>query len=368
MLFLNNDDVRQVLTMDMTVNALDAAYRQLATQDAVCRPRIDLQIPTRDPDRVYQWGTMEGGSSTPGYFAIRMKSDITYQTRYEGVVTHEKYASRPGLFCGLIMLFDVNNAEPLALLNDGYLQHFRVGADSAIGTKYMAREDARVLGMLGSGGMARSHIESLRLVRGIQRVQVFSPTREHREAYAREIGEKYDIEAVALDNPRDVFRGADIVCGCTDAAQPVVIGEWLEAGTHVTCVGGSPDAATHERVDVALRLGNAPGPVGLPAWKVEDESVRYAARGAADLSHQDAEGQVERGHGRRMGDKTVFMEDLLAGQAKGRTSADQITFSERGNIQGAQFFAVAGAAYEAARAAGVGRELPTEWFLQDIRD
>jgi ornithine cyclodeaminase/alanine dehydrogenase-like protein (mu-crystallin family) len=69
-----------------------------------------------------------------------------------------------------------------------------------------------------------------------------------------------------------------------------------------------------------------------------------------------------------MGDKTVFMEDLLAGRATGRTSPAQITFSERGNIQGAQFFAVAGAAYEAARAAGVGRELPTDWFLQDIRD
>jgi len=368
LLFLDNDNVRQVLTMDMTVAALDAAYRQLATQDAVCRPRIDIQIPTRDPDKVYQWGTMEGGSSTPGYFAIRMKSDITYQTRYEGVVTHEKYASRPGLFCGFIMLFDVQNAEPLAMLNDGYLQHFRVGADSAIGTKYMAREDARVLGMLGSGGMARSHIESMRLVRNIQRVQVFSPTREHRESYAREIGEKFDIEAVAVDDPGDVFRGADIVCGCTDAAQPVVIGDWLEPGTHVTCVGGSPDAATHERVDVALRLGNAPGPVGLPAWKVEDESVRYAAAGAEDLSHQDAEGSVQRGHGRRMGDKTIFMEDLLAGRVQGRTSPEQITFSERGNIQGAQFFAVAGAAYEAARAAGVGRELPTEWFLQDIRD
>jgi len=354
--------------MDMTVAALDTAYRQLATQDAVCRPRIDIQIPTRDPGKVYQWGTMEGGSSTPGYFAIRMKSDITYQTRYEGVVTHEKYASRPGLFCGPIMLFDVQNAEPLAMLNDGYLQHFRVGADSAIGAKYMARDDARVLGMLGSGGMARSHIESMRLVRNIQRVQVFSPTREHREAYAREIGEKFDIEAVALDNPRDVFRGADIVCGCTDAAQPVVIGDWLEAGTHVTCVGGSPDAATQDHVDVALRLGNAPGPLGLPGWKVEDESVRYAAAGADDLSHQDAEGQVQRGHGRRMGDKTIFMEDLLAGRVLGLTSREQITFSERGNIQGAQFFAVAGAAYEAARAAGVGRELPTEWFLQDIRD
>ena len=67
-------------------------------------------------------------------------------------------------------------------------------------------------------------------------------------------------------------------------------------------------------------------------------------------------------------DRAVFLSEILNGRRHGRTSRMQITYSERGNIQGAQFFAVAGAAYEAARAAGVGRELPTEWFLQDIRD
>jgi ornithine cyclodeaminase/alanine dehydrogenase-like protein (mu-crystallin family) len=255
-------------------------------------------------------------------------------------------------------------------MNDGYLQHFRVGADSALGTKYMAREDAHVLGMLGSGGMARSHVESIRLVRNIDRIQVFSPTREHREAYAREMAERYDVETVALDNPRDVFRGADVVCGCTDSTKPVIVGDWLEPGTHVTCIGGRPDAATQRRVDVALRLGSAPGPVGLPAWRVDDESVRYAARGRADSRPAESPegGDGERGHGKRMGDKTIFLEDLLNGRVKGRTTPEQITFSERGNIQGAQFFAVAGAVYEAARAQGVGRVLPTEWFLQDIRD
>jgi ornithine cyclodeaminase/alanine dehydrogenase-like protein (mu-crystallin family) len=368
MLFLNNDHVQRVLTMEMTLGALDTAYHQLASGDAVCRPRIDIQIPTRDPSRLYQWGTMEGGSTTPGYFAIRMKSDVTYETEYGGAVTHEKYAVQPGTFCGLIMLFDVQNAEPLALLNDGYLQHFRVGADSALGAKYMAREDARVLGMLGSGGMARSHIESLRLVRAIERVQVFSPTPEHREAYAREIAERYDIEAVALNDPRDVFRGADIVCGCTDSARPVIMGDWLEPGTHVTSVGGRPDGRTYDRVDVSLRLGSAPGPVGLPAWKVDDESVTYAARGAQSGQDVRATARAERGHGRQFEDKSIFLEDLLAGRAQGRTDPNQITYSERGNIQGAQFFAVAGAVYEAAKGAGVGRVLPTEWFLQDIRD
>ena len=85
-LILNNDDVAKVLTMEMTIAALEEAYLQLATREAVCRPRIDIRIPTSDPAKNYQWGTMEGGS-TSGYFAIRMKSDIIYETQYNGVTT-----------------------------------------------------------------------------------------------------------------------------------------------------------------------------------------------------------------------------------------------------------------------------------------
>src|SRR5438309_4030538 len=144
-LLLNNEDVRQLLTMEMTLDALERAYRGLATEETVCRPRIDIQIPTSDAARTYQWGTMEGGSSAMGYFAIRLKSDILYQTEYEGVVTNEKYAVEPGLFCGLILLFDIETAAPCAIMNDGYLQHFRVGADAGIGARYMARDDAHVV-------------------------------------------------------------------------------------------------------------------------------------------------------------------------------------------------------------------------------
>ena len=87
----------------------------------------------------------------------------------------------------------------------------RVGADSAIGTDLAAREDARVLGMLGSGGMARTHLEALLQVRPLERVQVYSPTRANREAYAAEMRERYGLEVVAVDEPRDAFRGADVV-------------------------------------------------------------------------------------------------------------------------------------------------------------
>ena len=107
MLFLNNDDVKQVLTMEITMNALDQAYRELARQEAVCRPRIDIQIPTQDAKKIYQWGTMEGGS-TSGYFAIRMKSDVIYEQEYRGAITQEKYCVQPGRFCGLILLNSIH--------------------------------------------------------------------------------------------------------------------------------------------------------------------------------------------------------------------------------------------------------------------
>ncbi|HEX6268227.1 MAG TPA: thiamine pyrophosphate-dependent enzyme, partial [Burkholderiales bacterium] len=169
MLIIGNAEVEKVLTMDATLAALEEAYLQLAAGEAVCRPRIDIRIPTRDPARNYQWGTMEGGS-TGGYFAIRMKSDVVYETRYNGALTQEKYCSRPGLYCGLVLLTSVENGEPLAFINDGVLQHMRVGGDGAIGVKYMANPDAEVVGMLGSGGMARTHVEAFMAVRRIRKL------------------------------------------------------------------------------------------------------------------------------------------------------------------------------------------------------
>src|SRR5438874_7411999 len=87
-LIINNAEVEQVLTMELTLAALEESYLALAAQEAVCRPRIDIRIPTSDPAKNYQWGTMEGGS-TAGYFAIRMKSDVIYETQYNGATTKE---------------------------------------------------------------------------------------------------------------------------------------------------------------------------------------------------------------------------------------------------------------------------------------
>ena len=368
-LFINNEVVAEVLTMQDTIDVLEKAYRDLADGEAVCRPRVDIQIPTSDPNKAYQWGSMEGGS-VGGYFAIRMKSDIIYETEYEGVRSQEKYCTEPGTYCGLIFVTDVETGTPLAFINDGVLQHMRVGADGGIGVKYMSREDSEVVGMIGSGGMARTHLDAFMCVRNIKKVQVFSPTKANREAYAEEMRAKHGIEIIVCDNHEDVYKGADIIAGCTDSAVPVIRAEYLEPGQHVINVGGGGGMVgkdAQDLIDVYFRFGNAPAPQGMPEFDLADEYLTYAARPDHDYGFTQKK-KGGRGHGVAMPDKVLYFVDIMQGTNRGRTSSKEITYSERGNLQGNQFHAVAGRAYERAKEAELGNEVPTEWFLQDIRN
>ena len=365
MLLIDNAAVAQVLTPRMTREALEEAYRDLANGEAVCRPRIDIRIPTTSPHKFYQWGTMEGGS-TRGYFAIRMKSDVVYEEKRGDVRTQEKYAGKPGLYCGLILLTDIESGAPLALINDGVLQHMRVAADSAIGTDVMARPGPAKLGLLGSGGMARSHVAALKEVRSLASIRVYSPTPAHREQFARHIEAQHGIPCIAVNTPEEAAAGADILASCTDSAVPVLRGEWLAPGMHVISIGGRPHDDARAKFDLTLRLGTAPSPVGRPELGTSDEYLGYLARPADPAWREVRIGRrspVVTGEGR-----DIMYADIVAGRRHGRARDEDITYSERGNIQGAQFFAVAAATYEAAKVRGLGRELPTEWFLQDVRD
>src|SRR5437763_3567727 len=110
---------------------------------------------------------MEGAND--GYFAIRMKSDIiTWPKAESGNWTEEKYCREPGTYCGLIFLVSTKNAEPLAFINDGVLQHFRVGGGAGIGVRYLSRADANVTAMLGAAGMARTFLDACGCVRAIR--------------------------------------------------------------------------------------------------------------------------------------------------------------------------------------------------------
>ena len=372
MLLLNNDDVARVLTMKDTIDIQDQAFRGLITGSSVHRPRIDVYVPTDDrPDGYYRWGTMEGASKDLGVFAIRMKSDVVYWPEDEnGNWTEEKYCVEPGTFCGLVFLFSTRNGEPLALMNEGNLQHMRVGGGGGLGVKYLSREDSHTVGMIGSGGMARTYLQAFCEVRDIRSVRVYSPTKANREAYALEMSDALRIDVEPVDNAQDAVRGADIVSTCTDAMQPVIKGEWLEPGMHVTNLGGyEMGRDVFERANVVIKQGTS----GLPP---SDEV--QAGRGHSPAAYIAGTAEEQKRLPMPLADSPMwsggsvikyptFM-DLVSGKAQGRTSRDDITLYVNGGNQGLQFAAVGWVVYEKARELGLGNELPTEWFLQNIRD
>jgi len=172
--------------------------------------------------------------------------------------------------------------------------------------------------------------------------------------------------ARAFYPPFPACRGGAGGGAATPPPTTVIRREWLEPGMHVISVGGRPDDEARARFDRTLRLGTAPAPVGHPELGIAHEFLGYLAR------PQDAAWRAMKA-GRAApvvtgrGDDVMYA-DVVEGRCPGRTRDDQVTYSERGNIQGAQFHAVAGAVYEQARCRGLGRELPAEWFLQDVRD
>ena len=371
-LLIDNDVVKKVLKMDECIQTQEDAFRGLLTRDSVHRSRIDVYVPTERDDDYYRWGTMEGSVASLGVHAIRLKSDvISWPTDAQGGWTEEKYCSRPGLFCGLILLFSTRNGEPLAIINDGQLQHMRVAAGAGIGAKYLARENARVVGMIGSGGMARTFLQAFCCVRDIREVRVYSPNQAHREAYAEEMGPALGIEVLPVDRPEDAARGADIVSTCTDSMAPVLDSVWLEPGMHITCLGpfewGQDVVA---RATVAIRQG-------LSGVIPTDPEQRIGVgRGHSPVAYiAGSDDQVARIPGAK---PTMLFEtadrkmpqitDLFAGRTSGRSSGSDITAYSAAGYQGLQFAAAGWLAYHRAKQQGLGRELPTEWFLQDIRD
>jgi len=310
---------------------------------------------------------MEGASRKLGVFAIRMKSDMLAWEEQDGFMVEDKYCMERGRYCGLIFLLSTRNAEPLALMNDGYLQHMRVGACAGIGTKYLARKNAKVLAMIGSGGMARTYAEAIKEVRTIEIMRVFSPTKKNREAFAAEMTTRLDIEVVPVDSPEKALRGADVVSLTTDSLVPVIKAEWLEPGMHINNVRNNEAGAdVLARADIRARLGtstlfadrSAPevvtgsdGMFGFIAGTAE-EKKKIPSSPSFEIDNPDI-GTVP---------------DIMAGRWAGRTSDQQITFLNNQGTQGLQFAAVGGTAYNLAKAKGLGHSRPLEWFTQNIRD
>lgn len=353
-LLLSNDDVVRVLDPAACIDALEVAFRDLAVGEAVNRPRSHTYTPLGD-GHWYLFKSMDGAVPRLGVHAIRLSSDHTHELARDGKRRREKLPMAPGgRYVGLVLLFDIRTLEPLAIIQDGELQRMRVGCTSALAAKHLARADARAVGLIGSGWQAETQLLALTKVRDLREIRAYSTNTQRLRAFCAEMSTRIGIDVRAVASARDAVDGADIVACATNSHDPVIDGSWLVRGQHVNSVQSHElDAATLERASAIVVRSSEPATFHHPPGSAPVE--------VAEVKHLDP----------HLAGKVVELGEVVCGRA-GRRSGDDITLFTGGGLGassglGIQFAAVGHAVYEAAKAAGLGRELPTEWLTETAK-
>ena len=354
-LLLNNEEVEKALTPADTILATENVYRELAQGAAFNRPRSQVYLPVEskaNPGFRYRFKSQEGGSPGTGVWALRITSDMAGHSFTAGVKRRRILpVATGGRYCGLVILFDIERIEPIAIMPDGVIQKMRVAALSAVGAKYLAPSKPKVLGLFGSGWQASAHLEYLCSLFEFETIKVFSPNEQHRHDFTAKMSEKLGRNIVAAGSARETVEGSDFIQAATASWDAVFDGHWVEKGMYVASIGGS-DASNKRR-------------------EIDDETIR---RGDVYIVHSKEVARNDQSpdiwevaqKGIKDWDSIHEIQDLLVGKVLGRTSPDQITVFNNNTGAGTQFAALGSAVVKRARAMGLGRELPTEWFLENV--
>ena len=350
-LVLEDDHVAQLLPMVDCIDAMEIAFRDFAN-GGINLPRIRYRSATSDPDVTYGSNIHIGTVPSLDVAAVRLGGSAR-PTEVRGQAAQ---APAPGeRSWGFICLISMRTGELLAIIQEFLLSGVRVGATSGLAVKHIARDDVSTVGMYGSGKLARTNLEAFVRVRPIRRVKVYSPTVAHREAFASEMSAQLEIEVTAVDDPREVVRGVDVVCCATNAGyvsgEPVLDGNWLEPGQLIISLQNSdPNFLKSEVDDTTLARSSA--------IVLNDRESVFAN------NQQELLGPIERGL--VSWDQITLLGDIVAGKTRLDPSADRIVYYKNNTGMGIQMAAAGAKIYAKAVEQGVGHEIPTEWFGSDL--
>jgi alanine dehydrogenase len=269
--FLEEEDVRQLLRMEELIPAMAGALRDLSA-GKVEQP-IRLVLPVAEHNGFF--GVM------PAYGGALGAKLVTFYPNNTGVPTHH----------AMILLFRPETGEPLVTMDGRLITEMRTAAVSAVATDLLAGEDASVLAILGSGVQARSHLEALRIVRKFREVRVWSPRNSN------EFARQFEVTAAA--SAEDAVQGADVIVVATAATTPVLLGEWLSPGTHINAVGAT-----------------------RPNWRELDDETLRRARIYVELREA---AMKESGDVIAAGEIFAEIGEVVAGVRPGRQSKEEIT-------------------------------------------
>lgn len=229
----------------------------------------------------------------------------------------------------------------------------RVGGTGGLSTKYLARKDASVAAIYGSGWQARSAAMAVAAVRPITEIRVYSPSFDNRRAFAEEMSQRTGVEVRPVGTPEEAARGAHVVSTATNALAPVLRGEWLEPGMHLTTV-------RHQELDE-----EAYGRSARIFVNSHESEPNHHILGESGHIPELEEGWSRPIAGMEWRDQPT-LDQLVAGKVSGRMDEDEITCFNNNIGLGFQFGAVGARVIESARERGLGHEIPTDWFLEDV--
>jgi ornithine cyclodeaminase/alanine dehydrogenase-like protein (mu-crystallin family) len=353
-LILSNADVEKLITMPECIAVLEAAYAEFAEGRGVSRTRSDCFTPTARENALYSLKSMDGVIPKLGVGAVRINSDIVTWPKKGDNLRREKVPAAPGnRYVGLVLLFSTANGAPLAIFPDGVVQRMRVGAANGLGAKYLARKDAKTVGILGSGWQAGAQLMAVCAVRPIATIRCFSPNAENRAAFSRQMREALGVTVTPVAAPEEAIRGADIVVCATNTLDPVFFERWIEPGMHLSSIKRPEiEAQAIRRCDRVVVHVNDARPIHVMTKNLvvpEQASGRgWQASGDIDFA------------------QLPTLPELITGRTEGRQSESEVTCFINNLGLGYQFAAVGSLVYRKAKERGAGHDLPTDWFTQDV--
>lgn len=313
-LLLTENHVTELLDIETAIAAVEEVLRDQAEGLATNRPRQRVAVPTS------QLHVMAAGDKRLGVYGLK-------------VYTASKKGAR-----FLVLLYESETGDLLAMIEADRLGQMRTGAASGVATKHMARESADTVGIFGTGWQAESQLMAVCAVRQIKSIKAYSRSREHRDAFARKMTSLLRVEVTAAESPEEAVCGQSIVITATGAREPVLKGEWIERGTHLNVVGSNSLAKSEVDVETIRR-----------ASIIAVDSVAQSKLEAGDLMPAIERGVIS-------WESVTELGRIVAGRDKGRTSDEDITLFKSNGIA-LEDISTALRVYKLARERGIGDTL-----------
>ena len=320
-LYLTQDEVKSVLDMKSTLDAVEGGFREMGLG------KVEM------PARVYLHFDKGVLIAMPAYMPGLGAAGTKLVTVHPG---NKQTYGLPAVIARIV-LNSPENGLPLAIMDGTYVTALRTGAAGATGIKYLSREDSKEVGLCGLGVQGRSQLMGLMEVRpGIEKVKVYDIVPEAKDAFAQEMREKYpEVEFVPVGSPKEATEGSDIIITCTPSPEAFIDGAWLKRGCHVSAIGADTGAKRELMTSVIQRCDKL----------VVDFIPQAFVTG--DFRIPKEEGVIA--------EEDIYAElgKIVAGKKGGRASPDEVTLFKATGLA-IQDVGTAHKVYQLAKEKGIG--------------